>query len=606
MCGIVGYTGPNPCCDILIDCLSRLEYRGYDSAGIAVCENGGIVSVKAAGKLKHLKAKIADMEKPKGTCGIGHTRWATHGVPNDINAHPHGTDRVMLVHNGIIENYKEIKSFLTEKGYSFYSQTDSETVAKLIDYYYDEDPLQAIVNAKKHLVGSYSLGILFADRPGIIYALRQDSPLIVGKGTKENFIASDVPAILHHTRSYYILEHDEIAVIAANQVTFLDLEGNVIAKELHEATWDIDAAEKAGYDHFMIKEIHEQPSVIAKTMRPHIINGMPDFSDCGVQADDLRTIRKLHIIGCGSAVHAGLIGEYLIEKLTGLDVEVSIASEFRYRDPIIHPGDFVIAISQSGETADTLEALRLSKKKGAKTLGIINVVGSSIARESDMVCYTQAGPEISVCSTKAYMVQMTTMYLFAFELAYIRGSISAEACRYYVRQMNKIPAQIEQYLSDTSVCQHAATHLKDANSLLYIGRGLDYCLSMEGSLKLKEISYIHSESYAAGELKHGTISLIENGTPVIAIATQSSLIHKTMSNIQEVKSRGAFVIVVTTDRHTIKKDAADFVITIPDNEEILLPLLAAVPMQLLAYYTAIIKGNNVDQPRNLAKSVTVE
>ena len=606
MCGIVGYIGKKPCCDILIDCLSKLEYRGYDSAGIAVFENGGITSVKSAGKLANLKNKINKSHKPEGFCGIGHTRWATHGEPNDTNAHPHGTKRVMLVHNGIIENYKEIRQFLEEKGYTFYSQTDSETVAKLLDFYYENDPVQAIIHTKKHLTGSYSLGILFADHPENIYALRQDSPLIVGTGDQENFIASDVPAILHHTRAYYILEHDEIAIVSADKVNFIDLEGKAISKELLEATWDIDAAEKGGYEHFMMKEIHEQPSVISKTMKPHIVKGLPDFKDCGIEADYLKDIKKLYIIGCGSAVHAGLVGEYLIEKLAGLDVEVSIASEFRYRDPIIKPGDFVIAISQSGETADTLEALRLSKKKGAKTLGIINVVGSSIARESDMVCYTQAGPEISVCSTKAYMVQLTIMYLLAFELAYVRGNISEEACRYFIKQMNKIPKQIEKYLNDTSMCKQAASHLKDAASLLYIGRGLDYCLSMEGSLKLKEISYIHSESYAAGELKHGTISLIEDNTPVIAVATQNSLIYKTMSNIQEVKSRGAFVIAVTSERHTIKNDAADFVITIPDNEEILLPLLAAVPMQLLAYYTAVIKGNNVDQPRNLAKSVTVE
>lgn len=606
MCGIVGYVGPKNCTDILLDCLSRLEYRGYDSAGVAVFENGCITSAKSKGNLNNLIEKMNNSHKPEGSCGIGHTRWATHGEPSDNNSHPHGTKRVMIVHNGIIENYKEIKEFLTEKGYSFYSQTDSETVAKLIDFYYTGDPIEAILKAKKLITGSYALGILFEDRKDCIYALRQDNPLIVGKGDGENFIASDVPAILHHTRDYYLLEHDEIAVITATDISFMDLEKNPIEKKLHTATWDISAAEKCGYEHFMIKEIHEQPEVITKTIKPLVKNGLPDFSVCGVDDDYLKGISKLHIVGCGSAVHAGIIGEYLIEQLARVEVNVAIASEFRYRDPIINPGDLVVVISQSGETADTLEALRLAKKKGAKTLGIVNVVGSSIARESDMICYTQAGPEISVCSTKAYMVQVTVMYILAFKLGLLKGGISEEACRYYIKQMNKVPAQIDSFLENLQPCQHAAALLKDSTNLLYIGRGLDYALSMEGSLKLKEISYIHSESYAAGELKHGTISLIEQGTPVVAIATQSALINKTMSNIQEVKSRGAYVIAITSDRQVVKNDLADCVITIPDNEEILLPMLAAVPMQLLAYYAAIIKGNDVDRPRNLAKSVTVE
>lgn len=606
MCGIVGYVGNKNCTDILIDCLSRLEYRGYDSAGVAVFENNNIVTAKAKGNLANLTEKMNATHKPEGFCGIGHTRWATHGEPSDNNSHPHGTDKVMLVHNGIIENYKEIKEFLTEKGYNFYGQTDSEVVSKLFDFYYDGNPLDTIINVKRLIIGSYALGILFADQPDCIYALRQDNPLIVGKGDNENFIASDVPAILHHTRDYYLLEHDEIAIITSTCIKFMDFEKNPIEKKLHTATWDIAAAEKCGYEHFMIKEIHEQPEVILKTIKPLIKNGLPSFAECGVDEEYLKNIKKLHIVGCGSAVHAGIIGEYLIEQLARVEVNVSIASEFRYKNPIITPGDLVVVISQSGETADTLEALRLAKKKGAKTLGIVNVVGSSIARESDMICYTQAGPEISVCSTKAYIVQVASMYMLAFELAYLNGGISEEACRYYIKQFKKVPEQISSFLKNLQPCQHAASLLKDATNLLYIGRGLDYALSMEGSLKLKEISYIHSESYAAGELKHGTISLIENGTPVVAVATQSALRNKTMSNIQEVKSRGAYVIAITTDRRTIGRDLADCVITIPDNEEILLPLLAAVPMQLLAYYAAIIKGNDVDRPRNLAKSVTVE
>ena len=606
MCGIVGYVGTKDCTDILIDCLSRLEYRGYDSAGVAVFENEKIVTAKAKGNLANLTKKMNTTHKPKGYCGIGHTRWATHGEPSDNNSHPHGTDKVMLVHNGIIENYKEIKELLIEKGYEFYGQTDSEIVAKLFDFYYNGNPLETIINVKNLIVGSYALGILFYDKPDTIFCLRQDNPLIVGKGQGENFIASDVPAILHHTRDYYLLEHDEIAIITADEVKFMNYKMKEITKELHTATWDIAAAEKCGYEHFMIKEIHEQPEVILKTIKPLIKNGLPSFQDCDVDEEYLKSINKLHIVGCGSAVHAGIIGEYLIEQLARVEVNVSIASEFRYKNPIINPGDLVVVISQSGETADTLEALRLAKRKGAKTLAIVNVVGSSIARESDYICYTQAGPEISVCSTKAYMVQVTSMYMLAFELAYLKGGISEEACRYYIKQLKKVPAQIERFLSNLEPCQHAAALLKDATNLLYIGRGLDYALSMEGSLKLKEISYIHSESYAAGELKHGTISLIEEGTPVVAVATQSALRNKTMSNIQEVKSRGAYVIAITTDRRTIGQDLADCCITIPDNEEILLPMLAAVPMQLLAYYAAIIKGNDVDRPRNLAKSVTVE
>jgi glucosamine--fructose-6-phosphate aminotransferase (isomerizing) len=606
MCGIVGYVGRKDCTEVLIDALSKLEYRGYDSAGIAVFENGSIKVEKSKGRLKDLEDKMEQGERPNGHCGIGHTRWATHGEPSDINSHPHGNKRVSIVHNGIIENYKQIKDFLIAQGYGFESQTDTETVAKLLDYYYDGNPFDTIAKVLSEIEGSYALGILFRDFPDRIYAVRKDSPLIVGVGKGENFIASDVPAILKYTRDYYLIEQNEIVELTESGVNIYDVRKNKIEKELMTATWDIDAAEKGGYEHFMLKEIHEQPNAVKMTVSPRVKNGMPDFSETGLTLEKINAYKNIYVVACGTAMHAGLVGKYVIERIARIPVVVDIASEFRYRDPLITEEDLLIVISQSGETADTLAALKLGKSIGADTLAIVNVVGSSIAREADMVLYTNAGPEISVASTKAYSVQVASMYLFAFELAYAKGKITEEKCRQYVKELLEIPAGIENVLKGKEVCQQVASKLLIADSLLYIGRGLDYALSMEGSLKLKEISYIHSESYAAGELKHGTISLITNGMPVIAVATQKNLLEKTISNIKEVKARGAMVILVCGETFQVEESVADYIVRLPEIDELLMPLLAAIPLQLIAYYTSVLKGCDVDKPRNLAKSVTVE
>ncbi len=606
MCGIVGYVGPKDCTDVLIDTLSKLEYRGYDSAGIAVFENGNIKVEKAKGRLENLVAKMEKESRPMGHCGIGHTRWATHGEPSDINSHPHGNKRVSIVHNGIIENYKPIKEFLIKQGYGFESQTDTETVAKLLDYYYDGNPVDTIAKVISEIEGSYALGILFRDFPDRVYAVRKDSPLIVGVGEGENFIASDVASILKYTKKYYLIEQDEIVELTADAVNICDVHKNKIEKELMTATWDIDAAEKGGYEHFMLKEIHEQPTSVKMTVSPRVKDGMPDFSETGMTIDKINSYQNIYIVGCGTAMHAGLVGKYVIEKIARIPVTVDIASEFRYRDPLITERDLMIVISQSGETADTLAALKLGKSRGADTFAIVNVVGSSIAREADMVLYTNAGPEISVASTKAYTVQVASMYLFAFELAFAKGKNTAEECAAYVKELMNIPSNIEKVLEGKEICQQVASKLLNADSLLYIGRGLDYALSMEGSLKLKEISYIHSESYAAGELKHGTISLITDGMPVIAVATQRELLDKTVSNIKEVKARGAMVILVCGEDTDIEDGVADYIVKLPEITELLMPLIAAVPLQLIAYYTSVLKGCDVDKPRNLAKSVTVE
>ena len=544
--------------------------------------------------------------KPKGYVGIGHTRWATHGEPSDINSHPHGNKRITIVHNGIIENYRQIKEFLISEGYSFVSETDTETVAKLIDYYYSGDPLSAIIKVLSEIKGSYALGIMFRDFPDRIYAVRKDSPLIVGKGENENFIASDVPAIMKYTRNYYLLEQDEIAEIKKDQVSFYNLHREQIHKEVNTADWDVDAAEKGGYEHFMLKEIHEQPTAFKTTVTPRITDGLPDFSAEGFDIQRLSAYSKIYIVACGTAMHAGLVGKYVIERLARKPVSVEIASEFRYMDPLIDDTCLMIAISQSGETADTRAAMELAKSRGADTMAIVNVKGSSIARDADMVIYTHAGPEISVASTKAYMVQVSVMYLLAFMLAYANGKITEDEYRTYTEKLVSMPDVIEDTLGLESQCQFVASKLLNADSLLYIGRGLDYALSMEGSLKLKEISYIHSESYAAGELKHGTISLITEGMPVIAVATQSSIIDKTISNIKEVKSRGAMVILVCSQDVVVEDGVCDHIIRLPEADELLMPMAAVVPLQLIAYYTAVLKGNDVDKPRNLAKSVTVE
>ena len=606
MCGIVGYIGERGCTEVLLNSLSKLEYRGYDSAGIAVFENGNITVEKSKGELANLRKKIEEDHKPDGHCGIGHTRWATHGEPSDINSHPHGSKRVSIVHNGIIENYKDIKKFLIGKGYSFISETDTETVAKLLDYYYEGDPIDAIIKTLNDIRGAYALGILFKDFPDKIFAVRKDSPLIIGVGDEENFIASDVPAILQYTRKYYLLEENEIATIKADRVEFCDIHKQEIVKEVKVSDLDMDAAEKGGYEHFMLKEIHEQPTAVKTTIAPRIVNGMPDLSECGLTDEMLKNYRKIFVVACGTACHAGMVGKYVIEKLARTEVTVDIASEFRYRDPIVTPEDLVIVISQSGETADTKAALKLAKERGAKVLAIVNVKGSSIAREADMVLYTHAGPEISVASTKAFSVQMAVMYLLAFEMAYAKGCIDKEECMRLTKELSDIPDVIEETMKCADRCQYVASKLVTATSLLYIGRGLDYTLSMEGSLKLKEISYIHSESYAAGELKHGTISLVTDQMPVISVATQSELLEKMVSNIVEVKSRDAFTITVTKQGTEFSEGVMDEVIEIPALEDILMPLVTVIPLQLIAYYTTVLKGLNVDKPRNLAKSVTVE
>ena len=609
MCGIVGYVGKRNATEVLMNGLSKLEYRGYDSAGIAVFENEIIKVAKSKGRLADLQEKMNKEGEPSGHAGIGHTRWATHGEPSDRNSHPHGGGNVTLVHNGIIENYKKLKEFLLSEGRTFESDTDTEVIAQLIDYYYEQNhgnPVEAIVKTLKDLEGSYALGVIFADFPDRVFALRKESPLIVGIGEEESFIASDVTAILQYTKNYYLLEPGEIAVLSKQGAKIYDLHYQRIEKELKVADWDISEAEKGGYEHYMLKEIHEQPEAINKTIKPRIENGMPNLEECGITPEKLMQFNKIHIVACGTAMHAGIVGKYVIEKLARIPVNVDIASEFRYREPLVNQGDLVIIISQSGETADSLEALKLSKRLGAKTLAIVNVKGSSIAREADMLIYTHAGPEIAVASTKAYMVQIAVMYLFAFELALANKQIDEAECKRLTALLQGTPDKITEILEHKEMTQMIASELITADSLLYIGRGLDYALSMEGSLKLKEISYIHSESYAAGELKHGTISLITDSMPVIAVATQKNLFDKTISNIKEVKARGAKVILVSREDYQPEKDAADFKFGLPDYEDLLMPMLAVVPLQLIAYYTAVLKGTDVDKPRNLAKSVTVE
>lgn len=606
MCGIVGYVGARECTQVLLDSLSKLEYRGYDSAGIAVFENNEIKTQKSKGKIADLVSKMDAEGRLSGHCGIGHTRWATHGEPSDVNSHPHGNANVTIVHNGIIENYKKLKEFLIKKGYNFESETDTETVAKLLDCFYEGNPMATIQRVLDEIEGSYALGIMFRDYPNRIYAVRKDSPLIVAVGENEAFIASDVPAILKYTKNYYLLEQDEIAVLDNGRVEFYDDHGAPIRKEMFVADFDEEAAKKGNFPHYMIKEIHDQPEAVKTTITPRITDGMPDLTECGMTYKRLRGYNNIFVVACGTAMHAGLVGKYVIEKLARVSVTVDVASEFRYRDPILTEKDLVILVSQSGETADTLEALRLAKRNGADTLSIVNVKGSSIARDSDMVLYTHAGPEISVASTKAYMVQLSVFYLIAFALAYANGRITEDECKRLVTQLQEVPEQITEILKTPEDCQYVASQLVNTENLLYIGRGLDYALSMEGSLKLKEISYIHSESYAAGELKHGTISLVTDEMPVIAIATQKDLFDKTVSNVKEVKSRGAFVVLVTNKDRDIDKEAVDIKIGIPSIDDMLMPMTAVVPLQLIAYYTSVLRGNDVDQPRNLAKSVTVE
>lgn len=607
MCGIVGCVGESACERVLVSALKNLEYRGYDSAGIAVFEGDKLKTVKAKGSIDAGLVPKLESEGPlKAVAGIGHTRWATHGEPSDINAHPIGNARISIVHNGIIENYRKIKAFLTGKGYSFESQTDTETVAKLLDYNYNGNPVETIAATVAQLEGAYSLGIIFREHKNKIYAVRKESPLIVGIGKNEMYIASDMTAILEYTKEYYLPEAGEIAEVDKDGAVFYDIHGNVIEKEVNVAEWDVTAAQKGGYEHFMLKEIHEQPAALKNTLTPRISDGIPSFEECGLTDEMLRNYKNIYIVGCGSAMHAGLVGKYVIEDIARIPVTVDIASEFKYRNPLISKDDLLIIISQSGETADTLSALKLGKEIGADTLAAVNVAGSSIDREAKMSVKTLAGPEISVCSTKAYMVQCAFMYMFALRLAYARGAVDKEKCAEYTEKLLQIPELIQECIDRKAQYQRVASKLMNASSLLYIGRGLDYALSMEGSLKLKEISYIHSESYAGGELKHGTISLIDDEMPVIAVATQTKLYSKTASNVEQVKSRGAKTVIVCRDSADVNSNIADYIIRLPETDDLLMPLVTAVPLQLLAYYTALDRQCSIDKPRNLAKSVTVE
>ena len=606
MCGIVGYVGKRSAQDVLLDGLEKLEYRGYDSAGVALALDGGIRVVKSKGRLTQLRQKLAAQALAQSFCGIGHTRWATHGEPSDVNSHPHSTPRVSIVHNGIIENYGILKERLIAKGYTFESETDTEVLVKLIDSCYTGDPLRALQEALAKVRGSYALAVLFRDRPDTIFAVKRESPLIVGWGEGENFVASDIPALLKYTRRYSVLEEGDMAVCTAEGIRFYNEFAEPVQRPVLTADWDMEAAEKGGYPHFMLKEINEQPTAITATVSPRVEEGMPDLRIPQLTDEVLRSIGTVHLVGCGTAMHAGMVGKAAIETLARVPAEVDIASEFRYRDPILNPNDLVIIISQSGETSDTLAALKLAKSRGVPVLAIVNVVGSSIARAADYVLYTYAGPEIAVASTKAYMVQLCVLYLFALRLAYARGRLSAAETRRYTAQLLRAPEIIKARLADCEQIKYLASRYMNTQSCFFIGRGFDYSLSLEGSLKLKEISYVHSDAYAAGELKHGTISLITDGVPVIALATQKQVYEKTISNAKETRSRGARVLLFTTKDAVVPEGVADAVIRLDEYEDLLMPLQMIVPLQLFAYYMAVLRGCDVDKPRNLAKSVTVE
>ena len=606
MCGIVGYVGKRSAQDVLLDGLEKLEYRGYDSAGVALALDGGIRVVKSKGRLTQLRQKLAAQALAQSFCGIGHTRWATHGEPSDVNSHPHSTPRVSIVHNGIIENYGILKERLMAKGDTFESETDTEVLVKLIDSCYTGDPLRALQEALAKVRGSYALAVLFRDRPDTIFAVKRESPLIVGWGEGENFVASDIPALLKYTRRYSVLEEGDMAVCTAEGIRFYNEFAEPVQRPVLTADWDMEAAEKGGYPHFMLKEINEQPTAITATVSPRVEDGMPDLRIPQLTDEVLRSIGTVHLVGCGTAMHAGMVGKAAIETLARVPAEVDIASEFRYRDPILNPNDLVIIISQSGETSDTLAALKLAKSRGVPVLAIVNVVGSSIARAADYVLYTYAGPEIAVASTKAYMVQLCVLYLFALRLAYARGRLSAAETRRYTAQLLRAPEIIKARLADCEQIKYLASRYMNTQSCFFIGRGFDYSLSLEGSLKLKEISYVHSDAYAAGELKHGTISLITDGVPVIALATQKQVYEKTISNAKETRSRGARVLLFTTKNAVVPEGVADAVIRLDEYEDLLMPLQLIVPLQLFAYYMAVLRGCDVDKPRNLAKSVTVE
>jgi len=612
MCGIVGFTGEHQAAPIILDGLSKLEYRGYDSAGMAVRDGEGEYQiVKAKGRLKALTEKTDDGNAVCGTCGIGHTRWATHGEPSEINAHPHMSDdgNVVGVHNGIIENYQELKEKLIRKGYTFYSSTDTEVAIKLVDYYYkkyEHTPVDAISHAIVRIRGSYALALMFKDYPEEIFVARKDSPMILGVDNGESYLASDVPAILKYTRNVYYIGNMEMARLKKGEITFYNLDGDVIEKELVEIKWNAEAAEKAGYEHFMMKEIHEQPRVIADTLHSVYKDGVLDLSSVGLADEDIKRISQIYIVACGSAYHVGVVAQYVIEDLAKIPVRVDVASEFRYRRPILKSDDLVIIISQSGETADSLAALRLAKEKGVKTLAIVNVIGSSIAREADSVFYTLAGPEIAVATTKAYSTQLIASYCLAIQFAKVRGEITQARCEDMLSELETLPDKVKKILGDKERIQWFAAKQANMCDIFFIGRGIDYAVSLEGSLKLKEISYIHSEAYAAGELKHGTISLIEDGTLVIGTLTQDALYEKTVSNMVECKSRGAYLMGLTTYGNYETEDTCDFTVYIPKTDEHFTASLAVIPLQLLGYYVSVAKGLDVDKPRNLAKSVTVE
>ena len=612
MCGIVGFTGRRQAAQVLLDGLAKLEYRGYDSAGIAVRDGEKDVEiVKAKGRLRVLAEKTNDGTAMHGTCGIGHTRWATHGEPSELNAHPHCSDdrNVVGVHNGIIENYQELREKLQHKGYNFYSDTDTEVAIKLIDYYYkkyEHTPVDAINHAMVRIRGSYALAIMFRDYPEEIYAARKDSPMIIGVADGESFVASDVPAILKYTRNVYYIGNMEMCRLQKGNVTFYNLDGDEIEKDLVEIQWDAEAAEKAGFEHFMMKEIHEQPKAVRDTVNSVVRDGKIDLSGVGITEEEIQKLQQIYIVACGSAYHVGVAVQYVIEELAQIPVRVELASEFRYRRMLFAPNSLVIIVSQSGETADSLAALREAKTHGVKTLAIVNVVGSTIAREADHVFYTLAGPEIAVATTKAYSTQLIASYILSIEFARVRGMIDEDRAAELIAELQTIPDKIEKLLEDKERIQWFAAKQMNAQNMFFIGRGIDYAVSLEGSLKMKEISYIHSEAYAAGELKHGTISLIEPGTLVIGVLTQQDLYEKTVSNMVECKSRGAYLMALTTYGNYSIEDCAEFVIYIPKTDPLFAASLAVIPLQLLGYYVSVAKGLDVDKPRNLAKSVTVE
>ena len=608
MCGIVGYIGTQQAAPILLDGLSKLEYRGYDSAGIAIYNGTSIDMVKSKGRLKVLNELTHDGETIKGTTGIGHTRWATHGSPSDVNAHPHfNKDKsIVVVHNGIIENYLKLRKKLEKHGYEFVSETDTEVIAHLLDYYYHGNPLQAITKVMHRMEGSYALGIIFKEHPEELYAVRKDSPLIVGETKDGNIIASDVPAVLKYTRDVIFIENEEIVRMTEDSMEFFNVDEEALEKEAVHIDWDVNAAEKGGFEHFMLKEMYEQPKAITDTFAPRIRDGKIVIEELGMTDEEIKAIKKIMIVACGSAYHTGVTSKYVFEGLARIPVEVDVASEFRYRDPILEEGTLVVVISQSGETADTLAALRESKKRGAKVLGIVNVVGSSIAREADNVMYTWAGPEIAVATTKAYSAQLIALYLLAMKFGNVRGTVNDTQLQDMIEDLKALPAQVEMLLNNKEKIQRFANRYLAAKDVFFIGRGIDYAISMEGSLKLKEISYIHSEAYAAGELKHGTISLIEEGTLVASVLTQKDLYKKMISNMVEVGTRGAFVLAVTCEDNTEVEKAADYVVYIPETNKYFTNSLAIIPLQLFGYYIAVGRGCDVDKPRNLAKSVTVE